>query len=196
MKTLIIFNHPYKGSYCSAILQSVINGLHKTGGEIDVLDLDFDGFNPVMTVDDLAAWRSGKTLDPKVSDYQQRIQAASHLVFIFPIWWEVMPAMTKGFLDKVLLRTFAYDQPTPGTPFKNLLLNLKSVTVITTSSVPGFFYRLIYKNAVKHVMLTGGFKKIGIKNSHWIALHNVNDVSEKKRKTWLSDIERRFSKLT
>ena len=48
MKAAIIFNHPYEGSYCSAILQSVTTGLNKAGHTVDLFHLDNDEFDPVM----------------------------------------------------------------------------------------------------------------------------------------------------
>ena len=101
MKTMVIFNHPYEGSYCAAVRQAVISGLKTAGAEIDVLHLDQDGFDPVMSTEELAGFNQGIASDPKVLDYQARIADADHMVFIFPIWWELMPALTKGFMDKV-----------------------------------------------------------------------------------------------
>ena len=39
-----------------------------------------------------------------MADYQERLLKADEIVFIFPIWWEAMPAMTKGFFDKVIAK--------------------------------------------------------------------------------------------
>lgn len=100
MRTLIVFNHPYEGSYCNALLQSVINGLKKAQHEVDVIYLDKEDFNPVMTAADLKAFRDKQPIDPKVLEYKQRLEKADSLVFIFPIWWELMPALTKGLLTR------------------------------------------------------------------------------------------------
>ena len=56
MKTLIIFNHPHEGSFCSAIREAVCNGLKKGGHEHKIIDLDKDGFNPVMREKDRKAF--------------------------------------------------------------------------------------------------------------------------------------------
>lgn len=109
VKVTIVFNHPYEGSFCNAILQSISKGLKKAKHEIDLIHLDNDKFNPVMTVDDLKAFREKKPVDQKVIEYDKRIKNADHLIFIFPIWWELMPAMMKGFVDKVIFPGVAYD---------------------------------------------------------------------------------------
>ena len=101
MKVVIVFNHPYEGSYCNAILDSVSRGLEQANNHVDIINLDKDGFNPVMTAQDLKAFRDKKPVDPKVIEYKNRLENADHAIFIFPIWWELMPALMKGFIDKV-----------------------------------------------------------------------------------------------
>lgn len=195
MRIVIVFNHPYDGSYCNAILQSVISGAEKANNEVDVIHLDKEGFNPVMTAEDLKAFRDRNPVDPQVIAYKKRLERADRLVFIFPIWWELMPAMTKGFIDKVIFPGVAYDHSESGYSMLPLFKNVKGITVITTMNTPGLLYRLLFGNAIKKAIMTGTFWKTGYKNRKWISLNMVKFASDKKRKKWLVDIERRFEKL-
>ncbi len=194
MKVVIVFNHPYDGSFCNAILNAVKAGLQKANHQIDVIHLDKENFNPVMTAEDLKAFIDRKPIDPKVIEYKQRLDQADHLVFIFPIWWELMPALAKGFIDKVIFPGAAYEYQSEYR-MAPLFKKIRSVTVITTMNTPGIIYRLVFGNAVKKAMLTGTFWKIGYKNRKWISLNMVKMVSEQKRKGWLDKIERRFENL-
>ena len=195
MKVVIVFNHPYEGSFCNAILNSVMTGLKNQHHEIDLIHLDKEEFNPVMTAEDLKAFVNRKPVDPRVIDFKDRLANVDHLIFIFPIWWELMPAMTKGFIDKVIFPGVAYEYNQKGTLMKPLFKNLKSVTMITTMNTPGLLYRILFGNAIKKAMLTGTFWKIGYKNRKWISLNLVKMVSDKKRKYWLKKLENRFSQL-
>ena len=56
MKTLIVYNHPHEGSFCSAIRDAVESGLKKGGHECKIINLDKDGFDPVMREKDLKAF--------------------------------------------------------------------------------------------------------------------------------------------
>lgn len=193
MNVVIVFNHPYDGSYCNAILQSVKSGLAKGNHQIDLIQLDKDNFNPVMTASDLKGFRDKQPVDPQVIDYNIRIKKADHLVFIFPIWWELMPAMTKGFIDKVIFPGVAYDYiNSSNTRMKPLWNKLKGVTIITTMNTPNWLYWLLFGNAIKKAMLLGTFWKIGFKNRNWISYNQVKMVSVEKRKKWLTEIENRF----
>ena len=63
-----------------------------------------------------AAWRDHTTIDPVVADLQRRIDAADHLVLVHPVWWETAPAVMKGFIDKVLVPGWAYEDGAFGGP--------------------------------------------------------------------------------
>lgn len=195
MKVVIVFNHPYEGSYCNAILNSVICGLQQAKHETDIINLDKDGFNPVMTAQDLKAFRDKKAIDPKVIEYKQRLEKADHVIFIFPIWWELMPAMMKGFIDKVIFPGVAYDYINDSnTRMKPLLTNIKGVTVITTMNTPKILYRIIFGNPIQKALMIGTFWKLGYKNRKWISFNMVKQVSIEKRKLWLSKLEKTIQK--
>ncbi len=193
MKTLIVFNHPYEGSYCNAILNSVLRGLEKAKHQIDIINLDKEGFNPVMSSDDLKAFGDKQPIDPKVIEYKHRLENADYLVFIFPIWWELMPALLKGFIDKVIFPGVAYDYSnSSNTKMKPLLTNIKGITVITTMNTPKLLYRFVFANAIQKSFLLGTFWKLGYKNRTWISFSRVKQVSHERRKLWLDKIEKKF----
>jgi len=197
MRTAVVFNHPYEGSYCNAVLEAVLSGLRLGGHEADLFHLDNDGFDPVMRAADLKGFKDGSPVDPKVLEYRSRLEQADHLVLIFPIWWELMPAMTKGFIDKVIFPGVAYDYDNSGRWPKMVKrwARLKGITLITTMNTPSTVYRLIFGNAIKKAVFTGTFWKMGYGPRKWINLNMVKFVSAKKRKKWLGEIETRFSQL-
>ena len=196
MNYVIVFNHPYEGSFCNAILQTVQNALKTAGHHTDILHLDNDGFNPVMTTADLRGFAKGAPVDPHVLQYSSVLERADHLILIFPIWWELMPALTKGFIDKVIYPGVAYDyDKTSRWPrMIKRWTRLKGVTLITTMNTPGFLYRLVFGNAIKKALFAGTFWKMGYGNRKWINFSKVKFVTEEKRKTWLAQLDKRFSR--
>lgn len=194
MKTLIVFNHPYNGSFCHSILESVKKGLLGAGHEVDIIDLDSDCFNPVMSGEDLLAFKNRQAIDEQAIDYVKRLQQADHLVLIFPIWWELMPAMMKGFIDKVIFPGSTYGYAKSGHGMITKLNNLQSTTVITTMNTPKLKYKFAYGNAIKKSFIKGTLKKTGFRNVKWISFNKIKSSSEKIRDTWLSNLEKRFTK--
>ncbi len=200
MKTLIVFNHPYDGSYCNAILDAALLGLRQSNQHVDIIHLDKDKFNPVMSASDLKAFMLARSepekavamLDAKVLEYKILLEQAEHLVFIFPIWWMLMPALTKGFIDKVIFPAVAYEYGAKGN-MRSRLDKLRRTTVITTMNTPAGVYETVYGNAVKRALFVGTFDAIGLSNCRWLNFDMVSRVSNDRRREWLDEVEAYFA---
>lgn len=195
MRALMVVDHPYSGAFTHALADAARRGLENAGHDVDVIDLHADGFDPVMRAPDLAAWRTGTVVDPQVLDYQDRLLAADHLLLAFPVWWEVMPAMSKGFIDKVLTKGFAYDQPKPGGMMRRRLTGLTGVTAITCMATPSLAYRIVFGNPLMKSLFRGTFRKIGLRNLTWINHANPAGATSERRRLMLQRIENRAERL-
>jgi NAD(P)H dehydrogenase (quinone) len=67
------------------------------------------GFNPVMGAHELEPLSNGRTADTDVAQAQHDVRNADALTVIYPLWWATMPAMMKGYIDRVFARGFAYE---------------------------------------------------------------------------------------
>jgi putative NADPH-quinone reductase len=189
-------NVPHRRSFTAAVAAAAIRGAAAAGHEVDLIDLAADRFNPAMTAEDLTAWRLESVVDPLVADYQQRLQQAEHVVFAFPIWWESMPAATKGFLDRVLTKglTFVEIEGARGNPFRCLLPNLRSVTALTIMTTPDRAYRWWYGKPAIKVLLKGTFGKIGIKDLRWTNFASIDVVDDSARAALLDRTKADFAR--
>ncbi len=207
MRVVIVFDHPYgaaawdnvphRRSFSAAVAASAIRGLEASGHEVDLIDLVADGFDPVMRREDLVAWRMQQAIDPLSLDYQRRITEADHVVFVFPIWWESMPAPTKGFLDKVITKEFAFRELSGarGNPFVNLLTRLGGVSLLTIMTTPDKAYRWWFGDPITKIMFKGTFRKIGVKTLRWLNYASVTDKTADQRQAMLDATEARFAAL-
>ena len=199
MKTLIVYYHPHEGSFCSGILEAVENGLAKGGHEYKTIHLEKDGFDPVMHEKDLAAFvRAGRFgeeglegVDHIVLRYMKKLRWAEQIVMIFPIWWMTMPAMVKGFIDKVIFPGIVYKME--GSELVSKLSNLKQVVIITTMNTPADIYKDVFGNSIEGSLIKGTFNQIGIHDIRWISLNMVKQVGDEKRWVWLDEIENEFA---
>lgn len=190
---VVVYYHPYNGSYCHAILEATIKGLEKGGYQVDVMDLLADNFNPVMTGADLLAFVKHQMVDEQAQDYVTRLKKAQKLIFIFPIWWELMPAMIKGFIDKVIFPGSTYEYAKTITGMKATLPNLEQTYVISTMNTPKYLYQFVFGNAVKKSMITGTLKKTGLKHVKWLNLTGVKSKTNDQRADWLNKIEHKMA---
>jgi NAD(P)H dehydrogenase (quinone) len=207
MNVLVVLDHPYtissadnvehSRSFSAAVASAAIRGAEAAGHRVDLIDLAADGFQPAMTRADLSAWRQGHAVDPLVLDYQRRLLAADHLAFVFPVWWEAMPAATKGFLDRVLTKGVVYEElpGAKGNPFRNRMPNLGGVSVLSVMTTPDKAYRWWYRDPLTKIMFKGTFAKIGVKNLRWTNYANVTAKTAGQREQMLARTERSFAAL-
>jgi putative NADPH-quinone reductase len=207
MKVLVVLDHPYtigsagnvphERSFSAAVAAAAIRGTRSAGHEVDLIDLAADGFSPAMTRADLVAWRQGRVVDPLVADYQRRLLAAGHLAFVFPVWWEAMPAATKGFLDRVLTKGVMYEElpQARGNPFRNRMTSLGGVSVLSVMTTPDKAYRWWYRDPLTKILFKGTFAKIGVKNLRWTNYASVTDRTPEQRAGMLERTERAFAAL-
>ena len=192
MKFHIIIDHPWSGSFNYAIMHSFIEGIKGKRNDFDVLDLNKENFNPIMSVEELAAYPQGKSFDPRIKEYQERLIKCDHLVMIFPVWWMIMPARLKGWLDKVLLPGFAF---TTDQEPKPLLNHISGATILTTTGVPDDFHRKEFNNALEWVLCKGTLGFVGIKEIEWLNFGDTGYTSQAKHKEWLEFVKEYSRKL-
>ncbi|MBI9031291.1 NAD(P)H-dependent oxidoreductase [bacterium] len=190
MKTSIVFAHPWHGSFNKAVLDVVVESLSKRKKDYEVLDLNKDGFDPVMQESDLALFSKGQSKDKLVQKYQDILKDTDEVVFIFPIWWFGMPAILKGFIDKVMLKGYAYDYGKIGLIGK--LTNIKRTTIITSSEMPTLLLRFGFGSPISSTM-KAILKGLGMKNIKWLNKDFITKGKEKGRKKFLDKVKRRFS---
>ena len=152
MNYLVVTSHPYDGSFNAGVAKTVVETVAKNGHSVELIDLIKDGFNPVMSGQDLYNWRKGEIDDPLISKYQAAIDKADVVVFPIPLWWASMPAVLKGFCDKVFQLGWSYTYG-PGGTMLPLLKNKKAI-VITTMQTPNDYYDNVLGNPI-----TGSFMK-------------------------------------
>ena len=184
--TTIIYAHPYEQSFNHAILQRVRELLESKGEAYKLIDLYADGFNPAYTKEELALFNQGKALDPLVLHYQEILKKTDRLIFIFPIWWADMPAIVKGFEDKVFLKTLAYN-PTP-TGIKGCLTQIREAVVITTSTAPTWYLKFFCGNVIGKTMIGHTLKGIGVGSGRWINFGDMDKSTAQARQSFLDKL--------
>jgi NAD(P)H dehydrogenase (quinone) len=184
MNVLIIYAHPNTESFNHAIFEQVKRGLIKGQHTVDVIDLYKEKFNPILFYDTVKR-RRDLADDPEIAAYKALIAKADHLIFIYPVWWYGLPAILKGFIDRVFVSGFAYT--TSGKVPKGLF-DKKSAWVVYTIDSPSWFVRLFRQNLEWRVMKTAILKYCGIKHTERMMFANVKKSDPEKRQKWLDAV--------
>lgn len=189
--TTVILAHPWHGSFNKAILDKVILTLEENSKSYKVIDLNKDKFDPVLKESELELFKDGEHSDELVSIYQNTLEESRELIFIFPIWWYNLPAILKGFIDKVMLKGFAYNKTKTGLLI-GCLGHIRKTTVITTSEAPTWYLKFI-GNPIKSVFIGSTLKQVGLKSVNWLNSEYTATGSDKRRSKFLDKVAKFIS---
>lgn len=119
---LVVVAHPRRDSLTAHIAELATRRLTAAGYHVDLLDLHAENFDPRMTAADLPEWGNReKTYSPETESHMRRILAADVIVPVFPVYWLQVPAILKGWIDRVWNYGFAYGRSKPRLAGKRIL---------------------------------------------------------------------------
>jgi NAD(P)H dehydrogenase (quinone) len=133
MKHLLVVAHPVEGSFTMGLAHAYAAELESIGHSQRTYDLYRMGFNPVLSAQELVPVSADHPASADVAQAQRDILSADALTVIYPLWWLSMPAMLKGYIDRVFARGFAYEAQNG--IVRGLLSGKKSV-LVTISGAP------------------------------------------------------------
>jgi len=135
MRVLVIYAHPVETSFHAAMHGRVVEALRKAGHEVDDCDLYAEGFNPVLSREERLNYHDTSINQRPVKTYVERLQRADALVFCFPVWCFGLPAILKGWFDRVLMPGVSFNISDPA-HVKPALTHLKRIAAVTSYGRP------------------------------------------------------------
>ncbi|MDR2562391.1 MAG: NAD(P)H-dependent oxidoreductase [Prevotellaceae bacterium] len=189
MKHLIIFAHPNTESFGCAICRELQQISEAKGNQVRVRNLYEIGFNPVLSAADITTIDGGG-MPADIKTEQQYVAEANHITFVYPVWWGGMPALMKGYLDRVFSLGFAYSYE--GNNLKRLLIGKQGSVVCTTGASDEEYARTGVTEAMCLINCEVVFRFMGVEPTKVISLGNVAGVSRETRELWLSQLHQQF----
>ncbi|WP_028454752.1 NAD(P)H-dependent oxidoreductase [Chitinilyticum litopenaei] len=180
-RTLVILGHPAADSFCAALAERYADAARAAGQEVRMLSLHALRFDPVLH----AGFDGGQPLEPDLVEAQEQIAWAQHLVFVYPIWWGAMPALLKGFIDRVFLPGFAF-RYRKGSMLWDKLLAGRSAQLLVTMDTPPWYYRWVYGDAGHKQMKRTILEFSGIRPVRITSFGPIRGATEPQRANWLA----------
>lgn len=143
MRVLIVYCHPVPDSFCAALCETVVEVVTARGCEARLIDLYAENFDPVMRCDERRLYNDHAPDDPALQAHIDHIKWAEEIVFIYPTWWYGLPAMLKGWLDRVWATDVAFELPKGKGAIKPLMTNISKIAVVTTCGAPRLWSHLV-----------------------------------------------------
>lgn len=189
MKNLIVYAHPNSGSLNHFFKQTVLESLQDSGEEIALRDLNEINFNPVLSLADMNGQRMGKVADD-VQTEQDFITWADRIIFIYPIWWTGMPAIMKGYIDRVFSYGFAYRYDHGGQ--KGLLTGKKTIIINSHGKSNEEYEAMGMDKALALTSDTGIFTYSGLEIQQHFYFDKADRASAESILDWENQIKTTF----
>jgi putative NADPH-quinone reductase len=194
MRILYIYCHPLPESFHAGIRAKALDALKVGGHEVDLLDLYAEKFDPVLSEDARRHYHDTSRNQVGHESYIARLQRAEALVVQFPTWCFGMPAMLKGFLDRMFMPGVAFDIGDPA-KVKPMLGNIKRIVGIVTYGRPRYMALWMGDPPRKIVTrylrwFTGGKARVD-----YNALYHLNVVTEAQRIAFIGRVSKAFARL-
>lgn len=195
MKLLLVLAHPLEDSFTAAIARTARDALVSAGHEVDWLDLYAEGFDPRLTADERQRYFDPSYDASAVAALVSRLLAAEGLVLVFPTWWFDVPAILKGWFDRVFAPGVAFDHRGGG-GLAGRLTNIRLLFVLTTTGSPWWIVRLVMGNPVRRLLRRGIGMLCGPGlRFRMISLHDLDRASGDKRRAHLERVRRQLARI-
>lgn len=181
MKCLVVLAHPLENSLCRHLADETVANLKHIGHEVLVKDLYAEQFAPVLNKDERQSYYEDDFDASLVEEDIEQLCNAEMLVLVFPTWWFGLPAILKGWFDRVWAPGYAYNHAANGKAIEPLLGNLKYFNVVTTLGSPWWVDYFIMWKPVSRILKFATMKSCAIHcKFNMLSLYDCENVSEER----------------
>ncbi len=184
-KNIVIINgHPNKDSLNFGFAEAYKRGVLNSNSEVKEIVISELKFNPNLE----SGFQKRTELEPDLLEAWEKIKWADHLVWIHPVWWGGLPAIMKGFIDRLFLPGLAFKYR-DNSMFWDKLLKGKTAHIITTLDQPSWFYRVVNGRPSVNQLKKTTLQFCGVKPVKVSYFGIVKNADETIRKKWITKVE-------
>ena len=184
-KILIINGHPNKNSFCFGIAKAYKEGASGAGAEVKEIIIRDLKFNPNLEF----GYEKRTALEPDLLAAWEKIKWADHLVWVHPVWWGGLPAITKGFIDRLFLPGIVFQYRENSVRWDKLLTG-RTAHIITTLDQPGLYYWFAFGRPSVNQLRKTVLEFCGVKPVKVTYIQPIRNSKIEFRNSWLNKIEK------
>lgn len=196
MPVLLVVAHPLDASFAKTAAARIRATLERRGMTVDLLDLYADRFDPCLSAAERRTYFTRAHDSTAVANYVARLKQAEKLIFVFPQWWFNVPAILKGFFDRVLVPGVAFDHAIGGGPLIPRLTHVEALWVVTSTGSPWWVTRLYMGDPVRR-QIGRGIKHFVDRRANFrmFTLYGMDTMTEARACAFLDRLERAFERF-
>jgi NAD(P)H dehydrogenase (quinone) len=195
MRVVVVVAHPDPDSFNHAIASTASAALSKAGHQVTVLDLYAEEFRAEMSPDERVAYHTDRPiLDPTVERYAGIVKQAEALVFVYPTWWSTMPAILKGWLERVMVPgvSFVFDEKHH---VRRGLKQVRRIVGISTYGSSRLYVKAMHDNGRRTLLRALRLNTSAFTRGSWLALYEADSCAASQRAAFLEQVERKMRSL-
>jgi NAD(P)H dehydrogenase (quinone) len=195
MRVLVIYCHPNETSFASKLHGTVLESLKTGGHTVTDLDLYAERFEPVMTPEERTEYGDPARYYRSVERYADQLSAAEGLVAVYPTWWYGLPAMLKGYFDRVWAPGIAFDMGSDGGIATDRLAHIQKLGVVTTYGSPWWLIR-VYMGDPERKLWGRAIRKLCGKECtlDWHAHYNMDHTTSEHLERFRGHVKKTFDR--
>jgi putative NADPH-quinone reductase len=193
---LVVVAHPSTESFCHALATRAASGLSAAGHDVVVVDLYALGVRPHMSAEEHHAYHGDSPiLDPLIAEHAALVQTAEVLVFVYPTWWSGLPAILKGWLERVMVPGVGFVLDERTNTVRPALRQVRHIIGISTYGSPRSYVRLVNDNGrrviTRALRMSCGFRA----RPRWLGLYAIDTSTDTRRTEFLADVEAQMAEV-
>ncbi|WP_376090916.1 NAD(P)H-dependent oxidoreductase [Roseomonas sp. CCTCC AB2023176] len=196
MRVLLVHSHPRPDSFNAALARTVREALQAGGHDVEFRDLHAEGFDPVLSADERGRYYDVPGNLAGLEDHAESLRRAEALVLVYATWWYGMPAMLKGWFDKVWAPGLAFHLGAPGSKAAITpgLRNIRRVAVVTTYGSPRWLLWFIGHPDRK--LIGRGLRRLCAKGCRldWHSLTRMDARTRRECDAFLAEVRTAFAR--
>ena len=196
MRVLVIYCHPVAESFAAAAHATVLQALAEAGHEVTDVDLYAEGFDPAMSRQERLDYQNTARNIRPVRKYDEQLAVAEAIVLVYPAWWYGMPAMLKGYFDRVWLPGVAFDVTPDGRVLTDRLQRIRRIVVVTTYGGSWWMVRLAMGDPARKV-ISRAVRALCARNCrvNWYVHYNMDSTTPRRLERFLQRIRTGVARL-
>jgi NAD(P)H dehydrogenase (quinone) len=196
MRVLALHAHPAPDSFNRLLFDTACAALRRAGHEVTAVDLYGEDFRAEMSAEERAAYHSDRPIrGDDVERHAALVRAADMLVFVYPTWWMGLPAILKGWLDRVLVPGVAFHLDERTNRVRPGLRHVQRIVGITTYGSPRRYVRLMTDGGRRTLLRALRMLAPWGRRTTWLALYGVDTSTSEQRARFVRRVEERMGML-
>ena len=195
MRWLVVYCHPVPESFCAGLRDAAMEVLQGRGEEVRLVDLYAEGFDPGMGCEERRDYNDRAPSDPALAPHIENLKWAEAILFVYPTWWYGLPAMLKGWLDRVWAMDVAFKLPDEGKRIVSLMPHVKRIGVVTTCGASWWISMLMGQPGRKTILR--GLRALCAPTARtlYLAHYDMDRSTAESRAAFLEKVKRRLARF-